>query len=487
VYRSETVILVEQQKVPEQYVVSNVAANFQERLDSMTQQILSRTRLLQVINQFGLYPKLRGQLTSDELIERMRKDIQIELVQSASRRGELSAFKVAYLSRDPSQAQQVASQLTSLFIGENVKARQQQSEQTTAFLDSQLVEARNSLSEQEAMVKEFKSQYLGELPEQVQSNMQILSGLQVQQQQEMDALGRAKQQGVYLDSLMTQWRSFEAGLKPGGSAVSAPAVEQELARLRAQLVDLSSHYTEQHPDIRKLKDQIEKTERIKQQLEATAAQADASASSAATSPRPTTYSDLQAMSPRMEVESQLKANRLEIENHQRSIEQASKQIEKYQARLNLTPVREQQLAKLTRDYEQSRKNYEQLLAKRDESGMATNLERQQEGAQFRVLDPPNLPQKPYSPDRLKLNLIGLVAGLGLGLVLVVASETMDDRIYGREDLVKIVPAPVLSEIPPLPTAYEQKVQSIGNWFGRVELSLMAILAVAGFTLTYLRG
>jgi len=486
VYRSETVILVEQQKVPEQYVVSNVAANMQERLDSMTQQILSRTRLLQIMNDLQLYPKLRGRVTSDELVERMRQDIQIEMVQSTSRRGELTAFKVAYLSGDPALAQRVTAQLTSLFIEENSKARQKQSEQTTAFLDSQLTESRDNLSEQEAKVKEFKSRNLGELPEQVQSNMQILSGLQTRMQQEMDSLGRAKQQGVYLESLMAQWRSLETNLKsaaPGGT----PAPGQDLASLRAQLAELSSRYTENHPDVRKLKDRIATMERLQQQADTKAPSASQDAPGGDGRPHPTTYSDLQAMSPRMEVESQLKANKLEIENHQRTIEQLGKQIEDYQARLNLTPVREQQLANLTRDYEQSRKNYEQLLAKRDQSEMATNLERQQEGEQFRVLDPPNLPQKPYSPNRLKFNLIGLVAGLGLGMVLLAGSEAMDDRVYSKDDLSRIVAAPVLTEIPPLPTAYERKVQTIGDWFGRVELSLMVVLTAVGFAWTYLRG
>lgn len=488
IYRSETVILVEQQKVPEQYVVSNVGADLQQRLQSMTQQILSRTRLLAIVEQYNLYPKLRNRRTPDDVVETMRKDIQIELVQSPNQRGELTAFKVAYLSNNRVVAQRVTSQLTSLFINENLKARQEQSEQTTQFLVNQLEEARQNLADQEAKVKEFKSHYIGELPEQVQSNLQILSGLQAQLQQETDALARAKQQSVYLDSLLNQWRNLESDLQVGRSTgtVAPPALDEELQRLRSQLTDLRAHYTDRHPDVRKLKDQIAQTERMKQQMQAQVAAA-AQSTSAEGNPHPSSYADLQAMSPRMEVESQIKSNRVEIENRQRAITDLQRQIGQYQGRLNMAPMREQQLAGLTRDYEQSRKNYEQLLAKRDQSEMATDLEKRQEGEQFRVLDAPNLPQKPYSPNRLKLDLIGLVAGLALGMVSLAGSEAWDDRIYSREELEKVLAAAVLSEIPPMPTAEEQWHQARWRVFEAVALFAIVLCTAAGFASTFLFG
>jgi polysaccharide biosynthesis transport protein len=481
VYRSETVILVEQQKVPEQYVVPNVSADLQDRLQNMTQQILSRTRLLKIMEDFNLYPKLRARVTGDEMVERMRKDIQVELVQAVNRSGNLSAFKVAYMSDDPVLAQKVTAQLTSLFINENLTTRQEQSAQTTQFLATQLEEAGRGLAEQEAKVKEFKTQYLGELPEQVQSNVQILVGLQAQLQQETDLLGRAKQQSVYLDTLRTQWRTVEATAGPGNStgAVAPSSLDQELARLRAQLTDLSSHYTDRHPDVRKVKEQIAKTEKLKQQVDARIAAAPAGGA---------TDESLHAGSPtEMEVESQLKANRVEIENRQRSIQDVQKRIGDYQARLNVTPVREQQMAGLTRDYEQSRKNYEQLLAKRDQSGMATDLEKQQQGEQFRVLDAPNLPQKPFSPNRLKLDLIGLAVGLLVGGFVLVGAEVVDDRIYSKEEIAGIVSAPVLTEIPPLTTATEQGKQIRSEWLQRAGLSGMALFTAVGFATTYLLG
>ena len=486
-YRSETLILVEQQRVPEQYVVSNVAADLQERLQSMTQQILSRTRLLKIMDEFKLYPKLRSRLTMDELVDEMRKDIQIELVQAPNSQRELTAFRIAYLSNQPELARRVTEQLSSLFIDENLKARQQQSEQTTQFLDSQLEEARANLASQEGRVKEFKSRYLGELPEQVQSNVQILSGLQGRLQQETDALSQAKQQAVYTESLLNQWRTLESDISLGraANAQTPPSLDQELDRLHTQLTDLSSHYTERHPDIRKLKEQIGKTERLKQQMEEQVAAA--AKAGPDNGPRPSNYADLQAMSPRLQLESQLKALRLEIQNRQRSIEQLRQQNEQYQARLNTTPVREQQLAGLTRDYEQSRRNYEQLLSKRDQSEMATNLEKRQEGEQFRVLDPPNLPQKPYSPNRLKLSLIGLVAGVVIGMGLTVGAEAIDDRIHSQEDFADIVSAPLLAEIPPLRNPIEELQHKRDIWLQRITMVLMVLATAAGFASTYVYG
>ena len=481
VYRSETVILLEQQKVPEQYVIPNVSADLQDQLQNMTRQILARERLFDIMRDFNLYPTLRGRVTDDETVERMRRDIQVELVQAPNRSGNLSAFKVAYISKDPALAQKVTAQLTSLFIKENLKAREKLSTETTQFLDEQLKEADRRLTEQEAKVKEFKTQYLGQLPEQAQFNVQILSGLQTQLQQETDLLGRAKQQSTYYETLRTQLRTQEGSAGPGKVAggVAPLSLDQELMRLRAHLADLLSHYTERYPEVRRTEEQIAKLEKLKQQDEDRIAAAPVSAA---------TDETLHASSSTdMEVESQLKANKVEIENHQRSIQDLQMKIGEYRSRLNMTPMREQQMAGLTRDYEQSKKNYETLLAKRDQSGIATDLEKQQQGEQFKVLDPPNLPQKPFSPNRLKLDLIGLAAGLIVGAVSLAGAEMVDDRIYSKDELSAIVSAPVLAEIPPLNTAAEASQQTRSDWFQRGALSLMVLVVVAGFASTYLFG
>lgn len=488
VYRSNTLIIVEEPTVPAQFVVPNVAGDLQDRLQSITQQILSRTRLLHIIDQFTLYAKYRERSSPDDLVDRMRKDIEIELVRSEDRR-ELTAFNVYYSADNPQTAQAVTAELTTLFIRQNLEVRQQQSETTTKFLESQLVSARENLAEQEAKVRDFKDKYLGQLPGQLQTNLQILGGLQNQLQTEEDALGRAKQQNTYLQSLLTQYHSLQGSAKNGDDTpVGLPAVDKELGRLKGQLADLSSHYTERHPDVRKLKEEIAKTEKLKRQIVADLNKPhpdDATANPS--SDAPGDYGDLRDGSPMFQVQSQLKANSVEIANHQGTIQEVQAKIAEYQARLGQEPVREQQLADLTRGYEQSKADYDSLLKKKNESELATNLERQQQGEHFQVMDPPSLPVKPYSPNRLKLFAIGLGAGLALGLGLSLALEMMDDRIYTEKGIQKLMPADILVEIPILATVDEQKRDSRGITIRWTGVGVVCAVVLAAFVATYYRG
>ena len=486
VYRSSTLILVEQPTVPSQYVVPNIATdNLQDRLQSITQQILSRTRLLKIIESQNLYAASRQRLTQDEVVEKMRKDIEIELVHD---RDQLTAFNVYYSSHDPRVAQRVTSELTNLFISENLEARQEQSENTTQFLESHLEEARKSLSEQEERVREFKDMHLGELPGQLQSNLQILGGLQSQMSGEQDALNRAKQQNVYLESLLGQYHSARRSAQAADSTpMGLPALDQELVRLKARLADLSSHYTDRHPDVRKVREQIANAEKMRQQVaEDLRVKALAPAADPPTA-NPGSGSEGREISPTAELESQLKVNRIEISNREHTLDQLKGRIAEYQARLNREPVREQQLTDLTRNYDQSRSNYDELLKKRNDSELATSLERRQQGEHFRILDPPSLPVKPHTPDRFKLCAIGLVVGLVFGVAVSAGAEMIDDRIYSEKDLKKLITVDVISEIPKIATAEEEEKLRRAVFLGRVAAGLEFVLIVAGFAISYFRG
>src|SRR5215831_10308105 len=226
-YQSSTLILVEQPTMPKDYVTPNINDDLQERLQSITQQILSRTRLLHIIDQFNLYSNPHAKRSPDDKVERMRKDIDIQLVRDA--RDRITAFNVFYSSRNPQMAQQVTSELTNLFINENLEVRQQQSEDTTKFLETQLEAARQILSDQEEKVRQFKAQHVGEMPEQLTSNLQILTGVQSQLQNEEHALDAAKQQRVYLQTLVDQYRSM------GGTAKSANGTTMGLATIDQEL------------------------------------------------------------------------------------------------------------------------------------------------------------------------------------------------------------------------------------------------------------
>lgn len=487
-YKSGTLILVEEPTVPQQYVVPNVSGELQNRLDSITQQILSRTRLLHIIEKRNLYAPQRTKLAPDDAIDKMRKDISIELVRAPGR-GDLTAFNVYFSAASPQVAQDVTSELTNLFISENIEVRQQQSESTTRFLESQLADARTTLAQQEERLRDYKNRYLGELPVQLESNIQILAGLQSQLQAEQDALGRAKQQNAYFESLLAQYRSAATSSRTvDGVPTGLPAIDQELDRLHSRLADLTSRYTERHPDVQSVKDQIAKTEALKTKLTAElTAKAQASESNGELGVVRDTYTAGGPISPIMEVQSQLKANQLEIANRQGAIKDLKTRIAGYQGRLNQTPVREQQLADLSRDYEQSKANYDSLLAKKNQSELATNLEKRQEGEHFRILDPPSLPTRPTFPNRIKFAGIGLALGLVFGAVSVVGAEKADDRVYSENQLLKIVPGEVIVQIPPLTTPVEQRKQRLWLYVNVALVIVVVSCILAGMAATYLRG
>jgi polysaccharide biosynthesis transport protein len=482
-YQSGTLILVEQPTMPKDYVTPNITDDLQERLQSITQQILSRTRLLHIIDQFDLYNPPHAQRSPEDKVDRMRKDIDIQLVRDA--RDQITAFNVFYSARDPQIAQQVTSELTNLFINENLEVRQHQSEDTTKFLESQLESARNTLTDQEEKIRQFKAEHPGELPGQLQTNIQILSGLQSRLQNEEDSLNAARQQHVYLQTLVEQYKSLQGPEKSAdGTTMGLPAVDQQLEKLKSQLADLRSHYTEQHPDVRKTKEQIAETETMRAQL--LASLKDKPAAGSDNDPAGSSLDPNQAAM-LLPMQSQLRSNQVEVANRERTIAALNAKIEDYQARLNQEPIREQQLADLTRGYEQSKANYDDLLKKKNESAMATNMELLQQGERFRIVDPPSFPQKPEFPNRLKFCGIGLGIGLALGVAVAGAFEMMDDRLHTEEEIKKLLPADIIAEIPAIVTPDDSKEARKKLWLGWATAVLVFVVILAGSAFSYLRG
>ena len=417
----------------------------------------------------------------------MRKDIEIELVQNAEKR--VTAFKINYSAHDPSVAQQVTSKLTNLFINENLEVRQQQSEGTTKFLEDQLETARQNLAAQEEKIREFKGQHVGELPTQLGSNLQILSGLQSQLQTEERALNTSKQQQVYLETLLREYRTLRGSPKsPEGAPMDLSAIDQELDKLKAQLADLSSRYKDQFPEVRKLKQQIAAMEKMRDQLLADPRPKAAVPSPMITRPRPPRTVRTSRTNPNcFNCKASCEANQIEIRNHEQMIAALKSKINDYQARLNQEPVREQQLADLTRGYDQSKATYDDLLKKKNESAMATSMELLQQGERFRIIDPPSLPIKPSFPNRLKFCGIGLVVGLALGAGVVGAFEMMDDRVYNEQELKGLLPVSVISEIPVITTPANERGEQKRLWLGWATAAVVAATILAGSAISYLRG
>ncbi len=489
-YKSEAVILVEQQKVPEQYVVPNVTVNLQDRLQSMTQQILSRTRLQATIDRFHLYQSRRSWAQAGDPVEQMRKDIKIDLVSSAARPGQLTAFKIAYSAGSPQLAQQVNSELTSLFIEENLRLQEQLSESTTAFLQNQLTEARAKLEEQEAKVRAFKVQHFGDLPSQAETNVQILSGLQNQLQNTQRALDGAREQKLYLESLQQQYQTAQSNFGVENSSGTPPEeLGRELVVLRRQLEDARTRLTEEHPDIIALKDKIAKTEKLKRDIEAEMASRpqESSKETGPAGSNPAAGVQNGPTNSMMQVQSQLKATNLEIENYGQHAKDLESQIATYRTRLNLAPQTEQQLADVSRGYEESKANYNSLLQKQNQSQLATSLEQRQQGQQFRILDPPSLPNRPSAPNRLIFNIGGLLAGVTLGLGLAALLEMMNVLVRQEKDLEGLVPARVLVGIPHLNVPGEDRFRFIMHRLEIGTAAVMAILFLAGSFYTFYKG
>lgn len=480
-YKSSTLILVEQPTMPQNYVVPNINDDLQTRLESIKQQILSRTRLLTIIDKLALYGGSQNPALADEQVDRMRKDIDVELVRDTQRQ-DISAFKISYSAKTPQIAQQVTGELSGLFINENLKMRQQESEGTTSFIEKQLEDARTNLSEQEAKVQQFEGQHQGNLPTQQASNLQILAGLQAQLQSEQDALNTAKQQHAYLLAMIEQERAVAAKSAPvsvdqngNSNTTSITSIDQQIEHLRAQLADLSSRYTDRYPDVQRLKDQIAKLE---------AARDRALTSKTKSSDN---VSDPAMSSTLRQLQGQLQANQLEITNRESAIESLKTRINEYQGRLNSEPLTEQQLADLTRGYDQSKANYDELLKKRDQSMMATSMEQMQQGERFTILDPPSLPIKPDFPNRLKFCGIGLGVGLILGLLVAGGLEFLDDRLHSEKEIKALLQVTVISEIPEMINPSDelnQHRQSVLRW---AATAMMCITILAGSVFSFLHN
>jgi polysaccharide chain length determinant protein (PEP-CTERM system associated) len=478
-YKSSTLILVQQPTMPENYVAPNVNENLQDRLQSITQQILSRTRLMMIIDKLQLYSDMGTHMTLDDKVEQMRKDTSIELVRD-SRNNQITAFKINFLAHDPHVAQRVTTELTGHFINENLKVRQTQSEDTTKFIAKQLEDARIILSQQEARVRQFEGSHQGTLPSQQASNLQILSGLQGQLQNQQDSLNTAKQQRVYDQTLIEQYRNLHtASRTPDGAPTELGAIDQELTKLRAQLTDLSSRYTDSYPDVQKLRQQIARTERRRQEF--LDAQKSASKGNSKGGESGTDNPTL------LQLQGQLQSNQSEIANRERAIAGLESRINEYQARLNDEPATAQELAELTRGYDQSKQNYDDLAKKKNQSVIATSMEQMQQGERFAMLDPPSLPVKPFYPNHLKFCGMGIGVGVGLGVLIVVLFEFIDDRLHDEKQLKALLPASVIAEIPEVQGPLDEQLNKKRIVFGWAMAAFVLVAILIGTSVSYLRG
>jgi polysaccharide biosynthesis transport protein len=493
-YVSDAVVLVQQQQVSPNLVQPSVSVSLEAQLESIRQQVLSRTRLQPIIDSHHLYPKHRGLLAlfdpSDPVEQMATKDIQIKLVETPSRSNNqetLTAFDISYSAPTPELAQAVNEELTELFVQEHAASQARFSQTTTSFLQTELADARADLDAQDAKVKAFKAQHAGELPDQLQGNLQVLAGLQVELQNNARALSGAQQQKLYLQSIVQQYQSAQSDLGGSGTGVTPSSLDDQLKNLEMQLAQERSQYTDNYPDVIALKDQIAKTKELKKQTEAQIAKADKSDKNGDTLSAGAL--EVQNGSPTqiMQIQSQLKANQLEIQSLQAEQRKIQGQMADYQARLNAAPMIEQQLDEISRGYLESSKNYDTLQGKLQDSELASSLQQNQQGEQFSIVSPPSFPTTPSAPNHLLISLGGLGAGVILGLMLAVLLEFTDVRVQKESDLEGIVSARVLVGIPKLSTAVEDRRRVILRWVERGAVLAMLVLVVAGNIYSFVKG
>jgi len=515
-YRAETLILVDSQKIPEKFVSATVSMELQDRLATISQQILSSTRLQKIIDNFKLYEKERQNRVQEEIIDRMRADIKI-VAEKGWIQNRPGAFRVSYVGRNPNIVAQVTNQIGNLFIEENLRSRENIAQGTSDFMKTQLDQAKKNLEEQEKKLSQFKLEHNGELPQQESGLAQELSRLQIQLQGNQDAMNRANQNKITLESSLNIAQSTEATLKRLIDAASEfngrtslpgqPGVPQKKKseQLEEQLGILTVRYTAANPEVRNLKLMIEQAKAQEEKDEAAfkAARSKDSSSSkqeesvagntkpgpkdaADKGPAPGTPETVRALAAERErvalLTAQISMTNSDLKTRQTDQQRILAQLDSVQARLRRLPMREQEMAEVTRDYEMSKANYKSLQDKIFAADMATEMERHQKSERFTVLDPAQTPEKPVSPDRPLFAGLGSFGGLLLSFGFWLFCDIRKNKLLGEWELPD--GAVVLGRVPYL--AATQRVGS-GRFFQRplVTASVAVIVVGIGSAAAYL--
>jgi succinoglycan biosynthesis transport protein ExoP len=455
-YRATTTILVDPQKIPERYVVPTVNSNPADRLNTLSQEVLSFTRLERIIDEFGLYPEMRGSYPIEQIVERMRKAIQIEVKEGSGEA--LSAFTISYEASDPLKAAEVANRLAATFIEWNEQSREQQAVGTTAFLDSHLQRANKALEHQERSLRQFRMQHLGEMPDQLQANLQTVAGLRMELQASSDALDHLEQERLLL--LSSPAGAVGSGVTPG-PLDERESLEMEKDQVQKKLDAMRARYSPAYPDVIALEHRLQHiNERLAKLPPPSLKKAPPKTSSVAV---------------RLEI---IKREESKLKNQRAAIQS---QIAAYQAKIDAEPLREEQIADLSRNYETSKKLYDSLLEKTYSAEMATDLEKKQKAERFTILDPARAPEKPFKPNRLLLMLAAGFASLLASCGFFMGREKLNTAVKAETELRDMLPKTVsfLATVPRVETPRERR-RRVGIALIAAGVAVLACLLVAGF-------
>ena len=449
-YTSQSTVLVESQKVPDALVQSVITADFTQRIQTLSQQVLSPTRLRPVIQTLNLgkaddeakfISDIQQNMTVEPVITSMSAAANAAGITGAKKKASASkglvpGFNVNYTDSDATRAQKICNAMTSLIVDENLRSRAEVSQSTTDFLSRQVEDAKRAIDEQGAKLAAFKKQYMGQLPTDAENNMRILMSLNSQLDATTQTLSRAQQDKAYTESMLAQQT---AAWKSAQSTTNPQTLEQQLNQLQTQLLDLQARYTPDHPDVIKTEADIAQVQKKLKEVNAAAATANpADSSEKASAAEPPEIRQL----------------RLQIHQYQNVIQQATfdqkklqSQIGVYQGRTAMSPGVEEQYNQLTRDSANAQSFYQGLLAKKSSAALGTSMESQQEGEQMHILATASLPESPSFPNRPMFAGSGLGAGLALGFVIAVFLEFSDKSIRTEKDAAAVMDLPLLISVP----------------------------------------
>ena len=434
-YESQTLILIEQQKVPEDYVKPIVEQDLSARLASMKEQILSRSRLEPVINKFGLYMEDRRKVPMEQLVEKLRTAIEISPLEPMPGTVDRSmpGFHVSVTFDNPKTAQQICTEITSMFTIQNSKALENDAASTNSFISEHLEDARAKLDEQNAKVAQFKREHPGVLPEEEQTNLNRLTTLNAQLEANTQASSAAQQDKAFNESLLSQQ---EANWKASQSGQNPETLDVQIQALQDQLTSLEAKYTPEHPD-------VIKTRKLLEELRKKSAEAPKTVN-------PSGESQTKAEPPNIQLlRARVRQDEINIAGLTKQQGQIQDQIRSLQGRMEASPMVEQQLKELTQSYQSALEFYNELQKKRESSEMAKDLAHQQQGEQFNMLDPPNLPVAPSFPKKTYFAGGGVGGGFALSLVILYILMMMDKTLHTERDVELQLRLIVLATVPVL--------------------------------------
>jgi len=463
VYRCQTVILVDPQKVPDSYVTSTVTGSISDRLSTIQEQVTSPTRLKRLIDAMGLYPDLRSRMGMQEVIRLMQSSISVELVDAGGRA--LTGFRIAFTGRNPVETAQVTNQIAAMFTEENLKAREQASYGTSDFLQDELQKTSKQLQDKEEELRAIRLRYIQDLPESQQFHIQALEGLRMQMRDAQERISRAQQQIVYLRSVSattTPSVDLDIEARGSGSASATQDLENKLAALQAR-------YGPSHPDVRKLQakvDQVKAAEAKNHHPEQVA--------------RASVVPPRQIHNP--VVDAQLEQLEQEVKEQGDVLSRLEKEASFHTSKIEQVPIFEEKIAGVTRDYESLKHRYNQLVEKKLSADTASALESRQKGERFVILDPAQVPEKPYAPNRLLMIGAGIVAGLLLGLATGIALEFLNGAVVNEYVAEQMIGKLALARVPEL-------LSQERRWRRRLEASTAVIAtgvvsAGLGYTISH---